>query len=197
MTFFDKIYDQLFQSNNKPKQELVSEAIKRTEQERKAYFNWQNIGGYKPIFNQIFEAYQDKLQNKDSAWQVHLLQMSGANGFAVTYRNELGSQVFQHFFDLLKDKCMNLDYKLANADVRISAKKDIVETKERYYLKPMINTKNTEQLFDQKFGNILIEHILINDRPSYIKFTASIYSDHLYAKALSFEELMNEIFEQT
>jgi hypothetical protein len=97
---------------------------------------------------------------------------------------------------LLKDKTLNLGYKLVNADRSLFDKDKYVETKERYYLKPIIDAQNSDELFNQRFGNIMIEQVLIDNKPSYLKFMASIYSDRLYTKALDFEELMAVVFEK-
>ena len=197
MSFFDKIYDQLFNKNSaNSNQPLVTEPIERNENERKTYFAWQNKGDYKILLGKTYHAYELKKSKQPSEWQVHLLQMPAANGFALTYQNAIGERQFQHLFDLLKDKTLNLGYKLVNADRSLFDKDKYVETKERYYLKPIIDAQNINELFDQRFGNIMIEQVLIDNKPSYLKFMASIYSDRLYTKALDFEELMEIIFER-
>ncbi len=84
----------------------------------------------------------------------------------------------------------------STADRSLFDKDKYVETKERYYLKPIINAENTNELFNQRFGNIMVEQVLIDNKPSYLKFMASIYSDRLYTEALGFEELMEAIFER-
>lgn len=194
MNFFEKIIRQLFQSPS-PKAPMVSEPLKRKDAERSSYFEWQNSGTYKVLWERLHLAYKARLKNEMGLWEIHLLQMQAANGFALTYPNDLSPQQFQHLFDLLKDRVLTLNYKLANADRQIYDKAKYVETKEKYYLKPNIDFQNTEELFDQQYGNVLIEQILIDGKPSYLKLVASIYSDRLYTKALGFDVFMKEIFD--
>ena len=199
MSFFDKIIHQLFpkseqksSNSNKP---MVSEPLKRKDVERKQYFEWQNSGHYKLLWEQFHHAYQTRLRNEMGTWEIHLLQMPAANGIALSFPANMKAQEFQHIFDLLKDKVLSLNYKLVNADRQLYDKKTYVETKEKYYLKPTIDFQDTNQLYDQCYGNILIEYIQIDQQPSYLKLVASIYSDRLYTQALSFDALMDHIFE--
>ncbi|MGB0524063.1 MAG: hypothetical protein ACPGJS_13930 [Flammeovirgaceae bacterium] len=199
MNFFDKLINQLFPKREQHKgtvQPMVSEALTRKDSERKSYFEWQNSGAYKNLSGRVLQAYQDRLQEKvDDTWVIHLLQMPAANGFALTFPKELSHLEFQHFYDWLKDRVLTLNYRLVNADRQLYDKARFVEIKEKYYLKPIIDLQETNTLYNQQYGNILIEQILIDDQPSYLKFVANIYSDRLYTKALSFDDLMLEIFE--
>jgi hypothetical protein len=43
---------------------------------------------------------------------------------------------------------------------------------------------------EQKFGNIHVEFLTINDKPDYIKLMANVYSDRNYREAESFENLL-------
>ena len=194
MNFFEKIIRQLFSSPSQ-KAPMVSEPLKRKDAERSKYFEWQNSGAYKVLWDRLYQAYQARLNQEMGLWDIHLLQMKAANGFALTYPNDLSQQEFQHLFDLLKDRVLNLPYQLVNANRQIFDKDDYVETKEKYYLKPIIDFQDTSELYNQRYGNIIIEQILIDDRPSYLKLVANIYSDRLYTKALGFDVFMREIFE--
>jgi len=200
MNFIDKLLQQIFpstkQTGAQSKQPFVSEALKRKDSERSSYFEWQNSGNYKITWGLLYRAYQKRLKNEMGLWQIHLLQMQAANGFALTYPTDLNPQEFQHIFDLLKDRILTLNYRLVNADRQMFDKGNYVETKEKYYLKPNIDSQNTDQLFNQQYGNILIEQILIDEKPSFLKLVASIYSDRLYTEAWPFEELMEIVFEK-
>lgn len=199
MSFFDKIIHQLFpksaQTPSKTNQPMISEALKRKNAERKKYFEWQNSGLYKSLWQKFHVAYQTRLRNEMGTWEIHLLQMPAANGIALSFPTNLTAQEFQHIFDLLKDKVLALNYKLVNADRQLYDRKTYVEMKEKYYLKPNIDFQQANELYDQLYGNILIEFYQIDHQPSYLKFVANIYSDRLYTKALSFDELMKHVFE--
>ena len=84
-----------------------------------------------------------------------------------------------------------MNYRLVQADRKIAEKNDLVEEKQRYYLKPPISMKEP---IDQRFGNITLELVLINHTPSYLKIVAATYQDHLYQAALNYEDLVDHLF---
>lgn len=197
MSFFDKIVQKIFPKEEEmPRSEpLVKERITRSDETLSDYSAWENTGVYKVMLGEVWEAYQLKKKNEAADWQVHLLKTPYANGFALTYHMGTKPAEFQYFFDLLKDKILQLPYQLKNADRSLFDRKSHVEKKERYYLKPIIKETDANNLFDQQFGNILIEMIWIDDKPSYLKLVANIYSDRLYTEAKDFEDLMSILFE--
>jgi len=197
MEFFDNIFNQLFPKNerNHPKNPVISESLKRSEKDQQLYFKWVNEKSYAQFFERIKEAYYKKRVNIADKLQVHILQMPYANGFAVTFLPTFISQKeFQHAFDLLKDKTLNLGYQLNTSNRRIFDKGEYIQTIEKYYLKPIIDIKQANELFDQKYGNIIIELYFTDNQPSYLKYVANIYSDRLYTVALKFDDLVKELF---
>ena len=197
MSFFNKILSKIFPQElaKHATEPMVKESLVRSEHSRKAYFTWQNLGQYKALQAEVWNAYDNKRKGEIDDLQVHLLQMPYANGFALTYHHKISQEEFQHFFDLLKDKALNLGYNLTYSDRVLYDRAEYVETKERYYLKPPTDASNTEELFDQKYGNISIEQVIIDRTPSYLKLVATVYSDRLYTEALDFEELMHQLFD--
>ena len=173
---------------------MVSEPIQRSETEKNDYFRWLNEQAFVQFLETVKAGYWSKRNNEQGKVQVHLLQMPYSNGFALTYEDGMGKG-FQHFFDLLKDRTINAGYWLQIADRKLFDRGKYVETKEKYYLKPPYPKEIVEgQLMDQLFGNVLIEQILIDNRPSYLKYTASVYSDRLYKDAGSFDDLVEQLF---
>ena len=90
---------------------------------------------------------------------------------------------------------LELGYKISVADRKISEKNTCEETVEKWYLKPLTEDLETG-IANQRYGNITVEKIEIDRKPNYIKFLASIYQDRLYTKALTFEELLENLFKQ-
>ena len=84
-----------------------------------------------------------------------------------------------------------LDYRLVNSHLTIQEKGEDVETREMHYLKPK---SGFEAPRDQKYGNVQIEFIRLNDRPANINLLANTYSDRAYNEPKEFEELAQHIF---
>ncbi len=196
MSFFDKIVKKLFPADKvtNGKEAFVSEELTRNEPYKQAYFRWINEGAYKPLLHDVHEAYQHKLQKNEVTLKLHLLTTPYANGFALSYHATIGEKEFNYLFDYLKDQVINAGYQLNNSSRKIYDKPNYIETKEKYYLKPPLKGLDDGTLFDQMYGNISIENILIDGKPSYMKLVASIYSDRLYTKALPFQSLVDILF---
>ena len=191
MTYFDDLYQKLFKKGEKQPQ-ITHEVLSRSERFTRAYQQWSNQSPLKDYLDKYQKGYHYKLLKVQSSFDVHLFQSSMANGFALSYNEEIPKQDFQYLFEYFANRVLGLKYKQANADVMITDKGDFVETKEKYYFKPVSDPKSEK--VEQHYGNILVEYIIINDRPSYIKVMASVYSDQLYAPPLEHDELVEYLF---
>ena len=194
MAFFDKIIQKIFPQKQSTKEPFVTEKLLRPEKYKQDYFKWINEGEYKNILNHVYEAYQLKLQKEESEFKFHILATPYANGFALSFHPNIGIRQFSYLFDFLKDQVLNYGYQLKNSSRKVYDKPNYVESIEKYYLKPPLKGMEDGKLFNQMFGNISVEYILIDEKPSYLKLVASVYSDRLYTKALPFEELIEKLF---
>jgi hypothetical protein len=198
MDFFDRIIDQIFAVKRKhPHLPLIEEPLERNEAYRQSYFRWLNEGKQQPLAFVVWEAWNRKKQKETSDLAVHLFQQNGANGLAISYNHDIGPEAFQHFFDWLRDRMLLLGYKHSTSDRRIFDRQTYVETVEKHYLKPPLSLEmegtKLKNLCDQRYGNVLVEYVLVDNQPSFIRFMANYYEDHLYTKALSFDDLVAEI----
>ena len=191
MSFFDDIYDRLFpKEESAPK--IAQQLIKRSQTYLTEYQRWSDSPNRTQQVDQLMRGYHYKKMRIQSSYDVHLLTSSMANGFALSYNVDISKQHFQFIFDYLADRVKVLDYKLANSDITITDKPDFIETKEKHYLKPLVGSG---QLLNQQYGNVLIEHVLINEKPSYLKLVANTYSDRNYSNPLDFDELLEHLFQ--
>ena len=195
MTFFDKISRKLF-PGDKPKSTVdVHEVLKRPARDQVAYEAWRNQPECEALVREVAQAYYYKKTNISSELAVHLLNTAYANGFAVSYVPRVPAKEFQHLFEYFKDQVADMGYRVVNADRRIKDKVAYVETIEKYYLKPPLHRGDIKAgSIDQLYGNVAVEHVLINDRPSFIKMQASIYSDRLYQDARHFDDFADRLF---
>jgi hypothetical protein len=198
MSFFDSIIQNLFPSEKNEKQiglPLVIEPIKRTEKENNSFFRWLNEHQFEDLLKKISKSYQLKKLGEESDIQVHILKLSSAQGIAITYHSSIEVNHFLHLFDLWKDRILREGYILNIAERQFFNEKDHVKKVEKYYLKTPISRNIIEnQKIEQKFGNILLELIFINDKPLYLKLLATTYSDRMYNLPYPFENLLNVIF---
>lgn len=190
MAFFDDVYNRLFGKKSKSDSKILHEVLERSSTYKTEYKNWlandltfQKIG-------RIRNAYDLKKKGIEQSPEVHVLASSYANGVAVSYSDFFEKNEFSYLLDYLADKTLTLGYKKANSDLKISVKNNYTESVEKHYLKPITGN---ETPINQKYGNILIESVKIDDKPSYLKLSANIYSDRLYNEPLSFDKLIEEL----
>lgn len=194
MSFFDKITEKLFPKKSGGTTQ-VRELMQRSEKDQQAYEQWRESNDKQQLLQEIAQAYYYKKTNIRSEIDVHILNMPAANGFAVTYHPSIQEKHFQHLLDYLKERVMLLGYRLVNNDRRMAEKPNYVETTEHYYLKPPINAESMEKLpIDQRFGNVSLSQVFIDNRPSFLKVLVSIYSDRLYQDALHFDDFVTHLF---
>ena len=191
MSFFDQIVGKLF-GKQAPKSAFIHEVLTRSEKELAQYDSWRSTRASEDLVLDIERAYHLKKQGIVSAVEVHLLESQYANGFAISYNQQFTPENFTHIFDYFKEKGLEQGYKLAQADRRILDNEKYEETIEKWYLKPNGEDMGSD-IIDQRFGNILIEKIDIDRKPSYVKFMANVYQDRLYTKAKPFAELIDLI----
>jgi len=189
-SFFEEVYKKLFKKQNS-NQPVVHEQLKRSEKELEDYGVWKSSEFRENLLQDFDRAYHLKRQQIESAMKVHLLDSQYANGFAITFNNVFTEKNFRNLFDYFKDCVLDQGYKLAQADRRISDKQTYEETIEKWYLKPQ-GTDFDQEIIDQRYGNVIIEYIAIDRKPSFIRLMANVYQDRLYAQARPFEELFNK-----
>ena len=194
MSYFQEVYRKIFKSSSLQKQVLVHELITRDHKFNYYYDIWKESGERSDLLVRVKDGYNKKLSKEAAEVNVHILATPSSNGLAVSYNSSIAKEHFHYLFDWLAHRIETaLDYKREVSDRIISEKNDFIEVKEKHYLKPLRVGK--PGLTPQLYGNIQIEHITVNDQPSYLKFQANTYTDRQFEKAYNFEDLLTIIFE--
>lgn len=199
MSYFDKLLGKLFPNKDSGKAPDIHEVLKRNPYAQQQYGDWKDSQLRQSLIEEIAKAYYYKKTDISSELDIHLFNTVYANGFAISYHPKVGGKSFQHLADYFRDKVLEMGYRLVNADRRILDRANYVETIEKYYLKPPLSAEDVAQSSvqnKQMFGNISIEHVLINNQPSYLKVLASIYSDRQFQEADSYDDFVSALFHQ-
>lgn len=192
MEFLDNLFGKLFPEKKENRPVQVMELLRRSHKYQMAYATWKESPEAAQILKAIDRSYYLKRNQIQGDYNIHIFQSAAANGFALTYHPALSAQFFQFLLDFWRDRMLAIGYRLANTDRQIREKNSYVEIVEKHYLKPPL-TKN-KPLAEQRFGNVLLEYMLVDQQPSYIKVMATIYSDRLFTEALSFDDLLEQLF---
>ncbi|MEQ8360744.1 MAG: hypothetical protein RH860_14730 [Cytophagales bacterium] len=193
MSFFNKIYNQVFNKKSNPeyngKKFLVQEMYSLGEQEQKEYTSWLKKESTIAQVNKIYSGIKHKkagLSEQNERYSIY--QSLQSNGFYVLCENFLDSKNTRFVLEVLKDQLLAMGYYQNHSSRDIFEENDNLKTKISYYLKPKFS--NYEIPLEQKFGNIHLECLFINDKPDYIKLLANVYSDRNYKEAESFDDLL-------
>lgn len=196
MDFLDDLFKKLFPKRNQ-NIPLVKESLERSEKDKLAFDTWTTSYDATRWYNEILLAYEQKKQGLTSTQiDVHLFRSAASNGIAISYTNAMSAIHFRFLFDRLKESVLSLPYpyKLYTSDRAHYERQNYVETIEKHYLKPVYGRMEQGKLLPQFYGNILIEYILIDNKPSFIRLLANVYSDRLFSPHQPFEELVYELF---
>ena len=170
MSYFDYVYKKLFPSGKYSSTVLVNAVIKRSQSFLKNFNTWKASELCEEYLNEIWQSYFWSKNGIDKNPQVSIFESSRSNGFAISYQPNFNKYHFHYLFDYLADKVKKLDYKLVTSKFTMEERGDNVETREMHFLKPR-NDLTTPR--DQKYGNVQIEFISVNDEPANIKFIAN------------------------
>ncbi len=193
MTFFDEVFSKLFGKKESAIAPVIHEPLTRTATQSEKYADWVAAGAHLGVIDDISNAYHKKKLGIVSPIEVHLLSTRYSNGFALSYDESIPGDAFRNLFDYFKEQTLTLGYKLAQADRRIRDKGDYEETIEKWYLKPDI-VHSGKEFEDQRYGNVLMEHVAVDRKPSYVKVMVNVYQGRPYAQALPFDDYLEELF---
>lgn len=192
MNYFDQIYNRLFGKSKEASTVIVNALINRSQGFLNRFNAWKSSDACQEFLNELWQSYfwRKKGIEKNPPMVIH--ESTYSNGFAITYLPEYSKKDFHYLFDYLADQVKKLDYRLVMSRQTMKESGDAVETKELHYLKPK---RGFVEPIDQKYGNVQIEYIEVNNEPSRIKFIANSYPDRKYMEAQSFESLAQHVFD--
>ncbi len=193
--FFDSLKS-LFSAGSKSNAPLVHEMLERTPAQQEAMQVWTGSKRKERIVAALRQVAEAQTGEPAGPLPLTWVESAKSNGFVLYFEPELmAEKEFQHLFDWLQQQVLAHGYSSYMSDIKQQIKGDLVETKERHYLKPSLNLPDGAKVANQLFGNITIEHTLIDNRPQHIKFIANIYSDQNYTTARHYRELIGLIVE--
>lgn len=191
-SFIDDVLGKLFPK--KARGLNIKENFVQTEDEIEAVSDWIDSPEGKNTIALIAKNYHFKTSGMNSQPEVHILKSPYANGFAVSFEDPLTEEIFSNLFFAF-GKRIDLGYSRVSLDRKIEDVNDKVRTTEKQYYKPPLSNADFSKKIDQLYGNVSVEKVSINDKPSYLKVLVTVYSDHLYQDANSFDEFIDHLFE--
>ncbi len=188
-----QFFKDLFQKQEKANVPIVREQLKRAASYVNAYDQWKAKGknnAFLEKLQQSMKAYHGLASNHPD---VMLLNHRASTGFIFHFGESDEKLEFSYFFDWLKERMLEMEYRTYMSDVRNFVRENHVERKERHYLKPSYRLNIGKDIAEQLFGNITIEQLFHDDQPIKIQFLCTAYRDHKFKEAKGFDELMKYV----
>ena len=193
--FFDDLFKNIFKPSEKsPIKVKENFVIKKNELSDLA--EWMESEEYVNFLALIYKNYHFKRADIDVHPQVHILDSPYANGFAVTYEEPFDQISFSRLFLALSQRILALGYEQVSLDRKFEEINDQVKMTEKFYFKPPLQISIEGELISQLYGNVTLEKVSVDNKPSFIKLLATVYSDRLYQEVKPFDQLMDRIFEK-
>lgn len=192
MTLWDEIYEKLFSS--KTKQIAHKENFSQTENDEASIIDWLNSLQGIELMDLVHKNYHFKKATINARPQVQIMNSPYANGFVVYFDEPFTEKSFSNLFFAFGQRIVDLGYEKISLDRRMREINQQVKITEKQYFKPPIQKENVGQKIEQLFGNVSVEKVSFDNKPSYITVLVTIYSDRLYQDAGSFDQFVELIF---
>lgn len=192
--FFDDLLKKVFPPSEKSPMKVKENFILK-EAEQLDLDSWINSEEAEGIFALVYKNFHFKRTQINGHPQVHIFESPYANGFAVTYEEPFDLKSFSRLFLAFSRRVLALGYEQVSLDRKFEEINEQVKVTEKFYFKPPLQLPAEGELISQLYGNVALEKVSIDNKPSYIKLLATVYSDRLYQDAKPFDQLMDRIFE--
>lgn len=193
--FLDDLFKKVFKSAEKVPMR-VKENFTVKEIDQADLDSWIGSDEAKQLFALVYKNYHFKRTGINDRPEVHIFDSPYANGFALSFEKPLDPKSFSRLFLAFSQRLLALGYEQVSLDRKLEEINDQVKVTEKFYFKPPLQVPAEGELISQLYGNVALEKVNVDNKPSYIKLLATVYSDRLYQDAKPFDQLMDGIFEK-
>ncbi|WP_339716402.1 hypothetical protein [Cyclobacterium amurskyense] len=192
MKFIEDLIGKLFTGN--ANRAVIRENFTRSENEEQEVISWLAAEEGEQVLKMVYDNYHLKKTGIVKEPEVHLFHTSYANGFAVSYDSPFNPENFPKLFFGLGLRTLGLGYRMVSMDRKIDEVNEQVRTTEKLYYKPLVSVDTSSDKIDQRYGNVSIEKIYLDNKPNYLKVLVTLYSDRQYHDAKPFDQFMDKLF---
>ncbi|MCC5939075.1 MAG: hypothetical protein JJU34_17480 [Lunatimonas sp.] len=194
MTYLEDLFGRLFPAKNR--RVSYKENFLETPEELSDTLAWMDSDAGQGVLNLIYNNYHLKTIGINKKPAVHILNSPYANGLAISFEKPLSATDFQHLFFAFGDRLLALGYHRVSLDRKMEELSEQVRITEKLYYKPPFSTAAPDEPIDQLFGNVSIEKVSIDNKPSFLKVLVTVYSDRMYLPAQPFSEFIEQVFKR-
>jgi hypothetical protein len=175
--------------------EVVSqELIRRDRFFQKKYDEWLEDRRHEGLLSNIQENYQIREQSPGSDSNFYMHQLTNSKGFYFRQEYPWTSEDYNYLIQYFIDKLKRLGYRQANTRRELALVNEVPRIGEEFYLKPSLKYRR-DLPYEQLFGNIFIEHRMLDGETELLKLMVHTYSDRSYKEAKDYRQLLDELFQ--
>lgn len=193
MTFIDDIFGRLFSDHTSDFK--YKENFTQSIEEEQLTRNWLISIEAEKLVAHVYRLYHLKKAGISNKPHLHLMSSPYANGFALAYEEPFLEENFSNLFFGFGLRMLDLGYYRVSMDRTFNESAGLIKITEKQYFKPL-SLEAPNQKKDQIFGNVSIEKVLLDHKPSFLKVLATVYSDQLYLDARPFDQFIEELLKQ-
>lgn len=196
MTLFKRLFGDLFtteaEMDQKEKEVLVDEQIKPSMTFLEGYHQWLAEEYHIGLLDHLREQHAIRSSNPNAEVFFHLHDSDGSSGFYFSEESPWTREDYQFITHYFKEIILAEGYRLNNSRRKAIIEDGKLSQIDRFYFKLPLSSR-IEVPYQQSWGNISLEHKLLDEKTLYVKLMANTYSDRAYQPAREFDSLMERL----
>jgi hypothetical protein len=197
MTLFKRLFGDLFTAEtateHKETEVLIDEQIRPSLTFLEEYQQWLAEKYHIGILDHLNEQYAIRSSNPNAEVLFHLHASDGSSGFYFSQELPWTREDYQFITHYFKEIILGEGYRLNNSRRRAVMEDGKLIQLDSFYFKLPLSSR-IEVPYQQSWGNISLEHKLLDERTLYVKLMANTYNDRNFEPARDFESLMKRLF---
>jgi len=197
MNLFSRLFSQIYpnQPGEKPTESevLVREPIKHNKVFLNAYQKWKYNEMHHGLLNDLNEKRAQRKEQSPEKVNYFEVQNSTYSGFYFYGEPRWSSTDYTYLVHYFLEQLTSIDYFLANSVREVIEAPEELKTTEQFYFKPALKFRK-EPPYNQLYGNLEVEHKIVDGETKMVKLMSSVYKDQHYNEAMGFDKLLNKLF---
>lgn len=196
MTIFKRLFNDLFAQTDVVADDeseiLIDERIKPTASFIEDYHKWLEDGLHIGLLDHLKEQYALRISNPDAQLNFHLHDSNGSSGFYFAEESPWQREDYHRIVHYFNQILIEEGYRQNNSRRKAETIDGKLTQIDRFYFKLPLSSRK-EVPYPQSWGNIIIEHKLLEEQTLFVKVMANTYNDRSYQDAKDFNSLIHRI----
>ena len=185
--FVQKILDKLFGGKDEPDSlQMLDGVLERSDSFQNAFKHWSASSKAEDVISKISNIFWNVRRGIGFSPGLFVYTSPQANGFYFNSKLGISHRGFEFLLDEFRDRVLKMDYSVYTSDRKYVEVPAGIQRIDKHYLKPN-PTPHPDGLFNQNYGNVLLELYSLNEKAQYLKCMVTVYSDRTFAEAEPFD----------